>query len=78
MTKTSRGVSQLTLGPFNSEFDACKAFAAAENREESPARFLASLHPSVSLLIFEDHSNKKGGTNTHALKLESREKVCAI
>lgn len=47
---TPKGVSKMPFGPFINELEACKAFAAFENREEPPARFLASLHQSVKLV----------------------------
>ncbi len=40
----------MSTGPFFSEAEACKAYAAFVNREELPTNFLAALHPSVSLV----------------------------
>lgn len=40
----------MIVGPFISEIEACKAYAAFVNREEAPTNFLVALHPSVSLV----------------------------
>ena len=40
----------MSIGPFISDVEACRAYAAFVNREEPPTNFLSALHPSVSLV----------------------------